>query len=417
MFVPFIQYLAFALLSIRGAECTGLQTTPSFNLRPFSIDLSNRVPTMLSKINETQLPDLPEYPGVGSSFGINLDTLKSFQQEWLTSFNWEKEQSSINQFNHFEATIENLTIHFIHEKSKCPNAIPLLLLHGWPSSFLEFVPLINQLVQRANISYGKSVSFNIIVPSLPGFAFSSPPPANWTVVDTARVFNTLMTDVLGYSTFAVHGTDFGVGPAYVLYDQYNKTTRAAHLVFLPFFPLTPTELQALNITLSPLEEFEEQRFIEWDTFGLGYFLEQSTKPNTLGLALYDNPIGQLAWIGEKYINGSDPRAGTGGSLLNSNEILLSVSLYYLSQCFVSSVYIYAQNPGGFSTNYTKARTDAPLLFSAFKYNIGFWPPALVAKVGNLVSYRNHYVGGHFPALENPSALIADLREIGTYWTD
>lgn len=112
---------------------------------------------------------------------------------------------------------------------------------------------------------------------MPGFAFSSPPPANWTVDDTARVFNTLMTKVLGYETFAAFGTDFGAGPAYSLYDNYNSSTRAAHFAFLPFFPLAPDQLVAENITLSNLEQSEEQNFVTWSTTGNAYFSEQATK--------------------------------------------------------------------------------------------------------------------------------------------
>lgn len=170
-----------------------------------------------------------------------------------------------------------MSIHFIHEKSHDPEAIPLLLNHGWPGSFLEFVPVINNLTQKATTSTGKPISFHVIVPSLPGFAFSSAPPANWTVDDTARVFNTLMTKVLGYETFATFGTDFGAGPAYSLYDNYNSSTRAAHFAFLPFSCLTPDQLAAENITLSTLEQSEEQNFVTWSTTGNAYFSEQVTK--------------------------------------------------------------------------------------------------------------------------------------------
>ena len=114
------------------------------------------------------------------------------------------------------------------------------------------------------------------------------------------------------------------------------------------------------------------------------------KPNTIGLALQDDPVGQLAWIGEKLIEWSDPRAGTGPSVLDRAEILRTVSLFYLTRSFVSSVFIYARNAGGFRPEYTRAATDAPLLFSAFKYNVGFWPPAKVGQVGNLVSYRSEF---------------------------
>ncbi|KAL6806356.1 alpha/beta-hydrolase [Trichoderma sp. SZMC 28013] len=395
---------------------TPVEHANHFNLKPFSINLSKGVPRMLELVRGTELPDKEEYPGVGSSAGIALDVVKSLQREWTVDFDWHKEEAKLNKYHHFTADIENLSIHFIHEKSHDSGAIPLLLNHGWPGSFLEFLPVINNLTQKATASTGKPISFHVIVPSMPGFAFSSPPPANWTVDDTARVFNTLMTKVLGYETFATFGTDFGAGPAYSLYDNYNYSTRAAHFAFLPFFPLTPDQLAAENITLSSkLEQTEEQNFVTWTTTGNAYFSEQATKPNTIGIALQDNPIGQLAWMGEKYISWSDPRAGTAPSVLNHHEILLSTSLYYLTRSFLSSVYTYFQNQNGFKSVYTKAKTDAPLLFSAFQYNIAFWPQALVAKAGNLVMYKNHEFGGHFPGLDNPPALIEDLREIGNYW--
>lgn len=138
--------------------------------------------------------------------------------------------------------------------------------------------MIDNLTEQARTSTGTLVSFHVIVPSLPGFAFSSAPPANWTVDDTARVFHTLMTEVLGYKTFATFGTDFGSGPAYSLYDNFNRSTRAAHFAFLPFFPLTPDQLAAQNITItSPLEHSEEQRLVSWLTTGNAYFAEQATK--------------------------------------------------------------------------------------------------------------------------------------------
>jgi pimeloyl-ACP methyl ester carboxylesterase len=171
-------------------------------------------------------------------------------------------------------TIEGLTIHFVHEKSGDPDAIPLILNHGWPGTFLEFIPDIEGLTAAANTSTGKAVSFDVVIPSLPGFAFSSPPPANWTVDDTARVFNTLMTHVLGYDKYAVHGTDWGSGVAYSLYNNFNTTARALHLNFLPFFPLTPDQLAAENITLTPEEELEAQETAAWSSSGNGYFVEQ-----------------------------------------------------------------------------------------------------------------------------------------------
>jgi len=183
----------------------------------------------------------------------------------------------IFRYHHFIADLEGLKVHFIHEKSGEPGAIPLVLLHGWPGSFLEFLPVVTKLTEKATTSTGKPVTFDVVVPSLPGFAFSSAPPANWTVDDTARVLNTLMTEVLGYKTFSVHGTDWGSAVAYSLYARFNTSVRAAHFAFLPFLPILSTELAAQNITLSPIEQLEVKHSDPWVTTGSGHILEQKTE--------------------------------------------------------------------------------------------------------------------------------------------
>lgn len=171
-------------------------------------------------------------------------------------------------------------MHFIHEKSRDPSAIPLLICHGWPgSSFLEFEPVFKPLAQVANVTGPdgiRPVSFNIVAPSLPGFAFSSTAPANWTLDDTARVYNTLMTKVLGYPKFAVHGTAHGAAVAYTLYEDYNVTTHAAHFSFIPFFPPTAEDVSEMNITLTSLEEFMLKRSDDWARTGNAYYLLQLT---------------------------------------------------------------------------------------------------------------------------------------------
>jgi pimeloyl-ACP methyl ester carboxylesterase len=205
--------------------------------------------------------------------------------------------------NQSTVIIEGLTVHFIHERSSNPDSIPLILNHGWPGSFLEFVPIIQELTKNGTTSKGKLVSFHVVIPSLPGFAFSSPPPENWTAEgDTARIFNSLMVEVLGYETYAAFGTDWGSAPAYGMYKTFNTSCRAGHFAFLPFLPPSFDQLAAMNITLNSLELIEESITVAWSNTGSSYFTEQTTKPNTIGLALYDNPVGQLAWIGEKYLN-------------------------------------------------------------------------------------------------------------------
>ncbi|KAL8983572.1 MAG: hypothetical protein Q9205_002231 [Flavoplaca limonia] len=381
-------------------------------------------------IKNTQLPEEPQYPGVEPFYGIDLEVLKSLRENWLNTFDWEKEQASLNSFKHFTATIEGLTIHFVHKTSNDPDAIPLLLTHGWPGSFLEFLPVIDPLT-----STEKPVSFHVVVPSLPGVAFSTSPPGNWTLADSARVFNTLMTEVLGYKTFSVHGTSIGGFLTYTLYDQFNTTVRAIHCPVVPFYCTTSEEIAAREITLSPLEQFEHERAMDWTYNGTSYVFMHIYKvgkltplrrkkslphaqPNTLGLSLYDSPVGQLAWMAEKWIDWADVRAGESPSVLTHNEILRSISLYFLTDSFMPSVFMYAQDPElPFKEGiYRKARTDAPMLVSLFKYTVGFWPEDVLRMMGNLVMFRNHEFGGFFAGLENPPALVDDLREIGTYWT-
>ncbi|KAJ6585638.1 Alpha/Beta hydrolase protein [Mycena capillaripes] len=396
--------LVIATAFTTAVAATGA-TNDSFQVKPFRIDLAAEVPRLKSLVNNSRLPTKTLYPDGGSDErGIELDALQELRTDWLTKFNWEAQQAELNQFKQFTAVIEGLTVHFVHEKSADPDAIPVILLHGWPNK--SVLPPSNPI----------NISFHIVVPSLPGFAFSTAPPANWTLDDTARIMNTLMVEVLGYSTYALHGTDWGSGVGYAQYGSYNATVRAAHFVFIPFFPPLAQDIAENNITLSDAEKVTLQRTIDWNATGNNYFLEQAAKPNDVGLALYDSPAGQLAWIGSKFKVWSDPRAGTPPSVLDNTAILTSVSLYYtLEKTFLSSVWIYGQNPNTFHTAYTKAPTDAPLLFSQYEYNFGLWPEEYVAKVGNLVSYRVHDFGGHFAGLDNPPALIQDIRDIGLYF--
>ncbi|KAJ7282731.1 Alpha/Beta hydrolase protein, partial [Mycena rebaudengoi] len=396
------------------ATLGGVAST-QFHLKPFKIDLHHEIPRLRTLVGNTHLPEKALHPDAGPDFGIELDTLRELQSEWLHSYDWASEQDKLNEYKHYTAVVEGQTIHFVHEKSKDPDAIPVILLHGWPGSFHEFLPVIKPLTQVSTTSTGKKVSYHVVVPSLPGFVFSSAPPTNWTVDDTARIYKTLMTEVLGYSTFAVHGTDWGCGVGYSLYGSYNTSVRAAQFVFLPFFPPLAPELAANNITLSPIAQVTLQRATEWSSTGNSYFMEMTFKPNDIGLALYDNPVGQLAWIGAKIKRWSDPRAGTLPSVLDNTALLTSVSLYALTHTVLSSGWIYAQNPNGFRTEYTKAATDAPLLFSLYEYNVAVWPKEYVEKVGNLVLYTEHDFGGHFAGLDNPPALIADIREMGLYF--
>ncbi|KAF8213741.1 Alpha/Beta hydrolase protein [Mycena galopus ATCC 62051] len=396
----------------------GNHLTERTAVHPFKIDLAAGLPHLQTLVNNTNLPAETLYPGAGLEFGMELDLLHNLKTQWMEGFDWATQEAELNELAQFTTTIGEQTVHFVHETSQDKDAVPLLLLHGWPSSIQEFLPVIKPLTQSwTNSTTGKNISFNVVVPSLPGFLFSSPVPQNWSDLETAGLINTLMTDVLGYSKYALHATDWIIfaGIGYYMYQSFNTSVRAANFVTLPFLPPSAQDIADNNITLSASQNVTLQRSVDYLTLDGGYFSEQTYKPNDIGLALYDNPVGQLAWIGSDFIRWSDPRAGTGPSVLTNTTILTGVSLYYLTKSFQSSVWQYARNPGVFRTDYTKAATDAPMWFSLFEYTTYFWPQEYAAKVGNLVGYKEHDFGGHFAGLDNPPALIEDLREMGLYY--
>lgn len=182
---------------------------------------------------------------------------------------------SNHRLNHYETTIEGLRIHFVHHKSSEPDAIPLIALHGWPGSFMELTPLIPRLTKSPKGQH--EPIFDLVIPSLIGYGLSSPAPDGWNTTDSARVFNTLMTKVLGYEKYAVHGTDWGAAVAYQMYTNFNESNRAAHFTFIPFTPQSEVQLEERNITLTEGEKFQLHRSNDWVSGGSAYFNLQQTK--------------------------------------------------------------------------------------------------------------------------------------------
>ncbi|QRV78200.1 epoxide hydrolase [Ceratobasidium sp. AG-Ba] len=324
---------------------------------------------MKTLIQQTHLPNTSVLndPRAGTS----LSWLKARQKDWISSYNWNDEQAKLNKFNHSTVDIGNMTVHFIHQRASQPDAIPLLLTHGWPGSFYEFSQVITPL---SNPRGGSNTSFHVIVPSLPGFGFSSPAPPGWTVNSTATLFNTLVTDVLGYKSYVAVGGDWGCIVTWGLHNNHPENIKAVmYTGLIPMLGPTVQFLQdnplfadkAANLSAEEKQKIDNNSIFQND--GMGYFLEQSTRPSTIGLALYDNPIGQLSWISQLYFEGADPLIGVSPSTLNNNTILTSVSLYYLTGTFETAANIYYQNLGTFVPGLRRAVNQLPMGFSTYKY--------------------------------------------------
>ncbi|KAH7338342.1 Alpha/Beta hydrolase protein [Rhizoctonia solani] len=397
--------------SLAPVLCLLCGAASGYTVRPFKINLSSESVRMKALVKQTRLPENSVLGSLGG--GIRLSWLRDRQKDWIESFDWEKEQLEMNQFNHSTVDIGNMTVHFIHQRSSDPNAIPLLLTHGWPGSFYEFHELCLFLVR-----------FHVVVPSLPGFGFSSPAPSGWNLNNTADLFDTLLTEVLGYKTYAAVGGDWVMNIIHECYSNSAPNTKYfCGSLYTGMIPQLGPLLGDLNNhtsfanQMATLGEAEKQRIQSnaiFPTDGWGYFLEQSTRPATIGLALLDNPIGQLSWIGDGYTSG-DPLMGMRPSTLDNNTILTSVSLYYLTRTFETSVNTYYQNPKEFAPIMRRAANSIPMGFASYRYEAQYYPQFYVAKVGNLVYYSDHERGGHFSALDNPPAYLEDVRSMMGRW--
>ncbi|KAJ1305117.1 hypothetical protein OPQ81_000154 [Rhizoctonia solani] len=442
-----LSFLAFPVISL------------GYEVRPFKVNLSSRVSHLKELANLTKLPEKSVLGKSGA--GIDLSWLKDRRQNWLNDYDWDKEQREMNKFNHSTVDIGNMTVHFIHQRSSNPNAIPVLLTHGWPGSFYEFHEVIGPL---GNPGGESNTSFHVIVPSLPGFGFTSPAPPGWSSNNTADLFNTLLTDVLGYQSYTTVAGDWGMVVTWALHNNHADHVKAVlYTGLLPDLGPTYDQLKAdprFADKADSLTEEQKER-LQYNTVftsdGFGYFIEQTTRasPATIGLALYDNPIGQLAWIGEKYLTG-DPLIGTPPSTLDNNTILTSVSLYYLTGTFETATNVYYQNQGAFVSGLRRAANRVPMGFADYPYEalcavfpflmfsmpnsalIRYYPKFYLEEVGNLVFYSGAYIslfmsfrevliqgvvclpieherGGHFSALDNPPAYVEDIRAMMGRW--
>jgi len=318
--------------------------------------------------------------------------------EWANDHR-RKEEEHINSFPNFKTNITDdhgrvFDVHFAALFSAKADAIPIAFLHGWPGSFLEFIPLMGLLRKKYTPD---TLPYHIIAPSLPGYAFSSGPPLDrdWKVADTSRIMHKLLL-TLGFGTngYLVQGGDIGSFVARELAATYPEC-KGMHLNFM--------YMKGIKAQSEPTEVLTEQekkgvtRLDEFITLNSAYALEHATKPSTIGIVLASSPIAHLAWIGEKFVAWSDPC--TTPSL---NTILADITLYWFTGCYPTSIYTYRES------NEIKF-VDKPVGYSYFPYELAPVPRAWAAKTGQLVFFKNHEKGGHFAALETPETLWDDVE--------
>lgn len=365
-------------------------------------DLDNL--TILLKLSPLAPPTYENsLPGQERRLGLRRDWLSAAKHYWETEFSWRKHEDHINSFPHFKAPIADslsqFDIHFVALFSKRDDAIPIMFLHGWPGSFLEFLPILDSLRSRCN---PETLPYHIIVPSLPGYTFSSQPPLDhdFRADDAARIFDSLMS-LLGFQAYMVQGGDVGGRVGRIMAANYPNCKS----LLLNTTPMTEPDPAELKSPINPTEQqaLERHRFFLHN--GTGYAQEHATRPSTIGFVLSSSPLALLAWIGEKFMDWTDDDPPL-------DVILESVTLYWVTRCAATSLWSYRQfyGPNADSHASKKWHLDKPFGFLWFPREINPLPKAWIETTGNLVYFKQHEKGGHFAAMERPQELWADVEE-------
>jgi pimeloyl-ACP methyl ester carboxylesterase len=351
----------------------------------------------------------PERETVGDwSQGVPLAYLQDLCGYWADQYDWRATEARLNQIPQFTITVDGLDVHFLHVRSPHPGAVPLIMTHGWPGSFLEFERSLGPLTDPAAHGGSPADAFDVVVPSLPGYGFSGKPASpGWDVHRIARAWATLMS-ALGYGRFLAQGSDWGTSVSTSLALQYPSRLLGIHLV--P--PLVPPDRDAGDLTdaeSAALAELDERT-----RSGSGYSAEQGTRPQTVGYSLLDSPAGLCGWIVEKLWGWTD-HPGDLSRVLTADQVLDNITLYWLTGTGASSARLYWESIAQVTEWFTSASTDTitvPAGCTVFPKEVPR-PSRRWAehRFTNIVHWSEPSRGGHFAAWEQPGLFVAEVRAV------
>jgi epoxide hydrolase len=370
------------------------------DVRPFRIAVPQAdLDDLRDRLARTRWPD--ELPEVGWSRGVPLDYLKELADHWRDGYDWRQQEARLNELPQCTTTVDGQVIHFVHVRSPEPGALPLLVTHGYPSSVVEFLEVIGPLTDPRTHGGDPADAFHVVAPSVPGFGFSTPVrQPGWEVARTAGAFAELMRR-LGYERYGAHGGDIGAGVAGILGASRANQVVGTHTlsdargVALAgvYFPLPDDLAEADRARV-------EERQRQWAE-AKGYLDIQSTRPQTLAYALTDSPVGQLAWIAEKFEEWTE-------EAVDRDLLLTNVSIYWFTRSGASAArFIYEGSHAGPDWGSPPTTPPAPQGLALFGGD------DLLRRVMDpdhrIAHWSEFDRGGHFPALEVPDLLVGDVR--------
>ncbi|MCE0535805.1 epoxide hydrolase [Kineosporia rhizophila] len=383
-------------------------TTSRPDLRPFRIDIpQSQLDDLATRLATTRWPQ--ELPGVGWSRGVPTGYLREVADYWRTDYDWRAQEAVLNQYPQHLITIDGQNLHHLHVRSPEPDATPLILLHGWPGSVVDFLNVIGPLSDPRSHGGDPADAFHLVIPSLPGFGFSTPlagPGMNAARI--AGILAALMTQ-LGYDRYGVHGYDMGAWVAPKVGQQDPERVIGIHLTAMVTLPV------GADGEMDNLSEAEQQRWQRMQNSNDGYFQCNSKRPQTVGYALNDSPAGQLAWIVETFKEHTAPAEGLPEDSIDRDRFLTDVSIYWLTGTASSAAQIYYEEISQGGADWGDSQQDRALsqlgtvptgvLVSGNDNAIRPW----AERDHNIVHWTELGQGGHFLAMEAPGLLVDDIQ--------
>ena len=368
-------------------------------IQPFTIDVPQAdLDDLRERLARTRWPD--ELPDVGWRYGVPLAYLTELAEYWQHSYDWRKHEAMLNEHPQFTTTIDGALVHFMHVRSKEESAIPVVMTHGWPGSIVEFIDAIGPLTDPAAHGGDAADAFHLVIPSIPGYGFSGPTTdTGWGYARVARAFAELMSR-LGYERYGAQGGDWGAAITTTLAKIDPKHVIGAHTNMFSTRPPPDAEL-------TDDEKARVNRAVEFQREGRGYFMEQSSKPQTLSYALTDSPVGQLAWIVEKFKEWTDS-TDVPEDAVDRDRLLTNITIYWLTATAGSSARLYYET--AHTTDHPGPPTDVPVGVAVFPREIAPAIRRFADETIPVVHWSEFDRGGHFAAMEEPDLFVQDVRD-------
>jgi pimeloyl-ACP methyl ester carboxylesterase len=372
------------------------------DIRPFHISIpQTELDELHARLDATRWPH--PVPEAGWSQGAPQEYLRSLVQRWR-QFDWRAQEQLLNELPHFVADFDGQPLHFLHVRSPEPGAFPLVITHGWPSSFVEFVDVLGPLTDPRAHGGDPADAFHVIVPSVPGFGFSTPVPGRASSAQRTGALLTELVAALGYSRYGAQGCDVGAGVSLELSRQAPDKVVAIHTSGPVMFGLPPID-DATRASLSPVEQ---RRLAGHEAFvreGMAYLQMMITRPQTLSYMLTDSPVSQLAFLVEKFQAWTDPAKELPEDAIGLQALLTTASLYWFTRCGASSAHFVSE--GMREAHRWAMPVAAPVGTAVFAGDHSI--RRFIDPEGRSPHWSEFDRGGHFPALEAPDLLVQDIR--------